>query len=89
MIRRRLYSAQKNLIQVLTYSPVANSGVKVKSLVCKQASCVYLLPLFDRQYTLRNMPYTLPDALLMQSVQKVRDHPNVLPKVSVPNLNRG
>ena len=89
MIEMRLYLAKKILILVSSFSPLVGAVVKEKALVCKQVGCEYLLPSFGKQCELRNMPYTLPDVLLEQYIQKVRGHPNVWPKVSVPNLNRG
>ena len=89
MIEMRLYLAKKILILVSSFSPVVDAVVKGKALVCKQVDCEYLLPSFGRQCELRNMPYTLLGVLLEQYVQKVRGHPNVWPKVSAPNLNRG
>ncbi len=89
MIEMRLYLAKKILILVSSFSPLVGAGVKEKALVCKQVGCEYLLPSFGKQCELRNMPYTLLDVLLEQYIQKVRGHPNVWPKVSVPNLNRG
>jgi len=85
----RVYLAKENLILDSHYSQVVDVVVKEKALDCRQVDCEYLHPSFDRPCELRNMPYTWLDVLLEQYVQKVRDHPNVLLKASVPNLNRG
>jgi len=89
LIEMRVYLEKKNLILVSSYSPVVSKVVIKKVLVCKQAGCECLRPLFDRRWKFRNMPYTLQDVLLEQYVQKVRGHPNAWLKASVPNLNRG